>query len=140
MPLLAGIDAHALRHQDRQASPEAPDGAEGNPNDGESPATIAINYGTATNGRTYFADWRADFISGNHPDNTGGFYPGSLSGTQYALSSGVEGHTAGFIAGGSLNYTLFSPPAPALYGQLDSLGFGDQIVSAPSSGFSFNTG
>ena len=101
--------------------------------------TIAINYGTATNGRTYFADWRADFISGNHPDNTGGFYPGSLSGTQYALSSGVDGHTAGFIAGGSLNYTLFSPPAHTLYGQLDSLGFGDQIVKG-GSGYGFNTG
>lgn len=102
--------------------------------------TITHDQATNTGGQDYLTWWEGEFVTGNHPDNVGGFYPGSLSGEQYAMSSGVENHTAGFIASGDLYYTLFSPPAHTLYGDLDTLEFGDQIEGGDSEPYSFSSG
>jgi len=92
----------------------------------------------------YLADWAgyfgdADHRAGTVEDgvNTGGFYPGSLSGTQYALSS--PNSDAGFVAEGDLTYTLFNSPAHTLYGSLDEVSLGSKLI-ATSSGFDFTPG
>lgn len=103
---------------------------------------ISITHDKATNtgGDDYLTWWENEFDSGNHPSNTGGFYPGTLSGEQYAMSSGAQGSTAGFIASGDLDYTLFSVPTHTVYGDLDDIEFGDQIVGGSSTAYSFDTG
>ena len=109
--------------------------------------SLSITYDTTYSSWTisdYLADWAGYFGDANHRDgevedgvNTGGFYPGSLSGTQYALSS--PNSDAGFIAGGSLSYSLFSPPAHTVYGSLDSISLGTD-VDENASGFFFAPG
>lgn len=92
----------------------------------------------------YLADWAGYFGDADHRTgtvedgvNTGGFYPGSLSGTQYALTS--PNSDAGFLAEGNLAYTLFSSPAHTLYGDLDSVSLGADLVST-GPGFGFAPG
>lgn len=109
--------------------------------------SLSITYSTTYSGWTisdYLADWTGYFGDANHREgevedgvNTGGFYPGSLSGTQYALTS--PNSDAGFIAEGDLNYTLFANPAHTLYGELDSVSLGTDLVST-GSGFEFASG
>ncbi|MDN3518490.1 heme acquisition protein HasA [Aquisalimonas lutea] len=106
--------------------------------------TITHDQATSTGGDDYLSWWEGEFVTGDHPDNTGGFYPGMFSGSQYAMSSGVAGHTAGFIAsapaGETLDYTFMDSPAHTLYGDLEKLEFGDQIGGGTSTPYSFNSG
>lgn len=99
--------------------------------------SFSVNYNTEyanTSVADYLADWSAFFGDINHRPgyvetdvNTGGFYPGFLSGTQYAVSS--THHTpATVIAGGDLHYTLFSDPAHTFWGTIDSLQFGTNLI------------
>ncbi|MEK1943439.1 MAG: heme acquisition protein HasA [Pseudomonas sp.] len=109
--------------------------------------SLSITYDTTYASWTiadYLADWAGYFGDADHRIgevedgvNTGGFYPGSLSGTQYALSS--PNSDAGFIAGGSLTYSLFSPPAHTVYGSLDSISLGTDVAEN-TSGFYFAPG
>ncbi|MCY1272134.1 Hemophore HasA [compost metagenome] len=109
--------------------------------------SLSISYTTTYSSWTisdYLADWAGYFGDANHREgevedgvNTGGFYPGSLSGTQYALTS--PNSDAGFIAEGSLTYTLFSSPAHTLYGTLNSVSLGTDVIST-GSGFDFSPG
>lgn len=109
--------------------------------------SLSITYDTTYASWTisdYLADWAGYFGDADHRVgevengvNTGGFYPGSLSGTQYALSS--PNSDAGFIAGGSLTYSLFSAPAHTVYGNLDSISLGTDVASG-GSGFYFAPG
>lgn len=111
--------------------------------------SLSITYATTYASWTiadYLADWAGYFGDANHRigeveeggPNTGGFYPGSLSGTQYSLSS--QESDAGFIAGGTLQYSLFSPPAHTVYGTLDSISLGTDVVYSSTSGFDFAPG
>lgn len=99
--------------------------------------SFSVNYDAEyanTSVADYLADWSAFFGDINHRPgyvetdvNTGGFYPGFLSGTQYAVSS--THHTpATVIAGGDLHYTLFSDPAHTFWGTIDSLQFGTNLI------------
>jgi len=109
--------------------------------------SISITYTTTYSGWTisdYLADWTGYFGDADHRTgtvedgvNTGGFYPGSLSGTQYALSS--PNSDAGFVAEGDLTYTLFNSPAHTLYGSLDEVSLGSKLIET-SSGFEFTPG
>ncbi|PAU88150.1 heme acquisition protein HasAp [Pseudomonas sp. WN033] len=109
--------------------------------------SLSITYSATYSGWTisdYLADWTGYFGDANHREgevedgvNTGGFYPGSLSGTQYALTS--PNSDAGFIAEGDLSYTLFANPAHTLYGELDSISLGSKLITG-SSGFEFTSG
>ncbi|MFP6847647.1 MAG: heme acquisition protein HasA [Pseudomonas sp.] len=109
--------------------------------------SLSITYDTTYASWTvadYLADWAGYFGDANHRIgevedgvNTGGFYPGSLSGTQYALSS--PNSDAGFIAGGSLTYSLFADPAHTVYGSLDSISLGTDVAEN-ASGFYFAPG
>lgn len=89
----------------------------------------------------YLGQWASTFGDVNHTNgnvtdaNSGGFYGGSLSGSQYAISSTANQVTA-FVAGGNLTYTLFEEPAHTLYGQLDSLSFGDGLSGGDTSPYS----
>lgn len=92
----------------------------------------------------YLADWAGYFGDANHRPgqvqdgvNTGGFYPGALSGTEYALTS--PNSDAGFVAEGNLSYSLFSSPAHTLYGNLDSVSLGSDLTKT-ASGFEFGAG
>lgn len=111
--------------------------------------SLSITYSTTYASWTvadYLADWAGYFGDANHRigeveeggPNTGGFYPGSLSGTQYSLSS--QESDAGFIAGGTLQYSLFSPPAHTVYGSLDSISLGTDVTYSATSGFGFAPG
>lgn len=109
--------------------------------------SLSITYSTTYSNWSisdYLADWTGYFGDADHRVgevedgvNTGGFYPGSLSGTQYALTS--PNSDAGFIAEGDLAYTLFNSPAHTLYGELDSVSLGTDLVSS-GSGFDFAPG
>ena len=109
--------------------------------------SLSITYDTTYASWTiadYLADWAGYFGDANHRVgevedgvNTGGFYPGSLSGTQYALTS--PNSDAGFIADGSLTYSLFSPPAHTVYGTLNSISLGTDVITT-GSGFDFSPG
>lgn len=110
--------------------------------------SLSITYDSVEYGNwkisDYLADWAGYFGDANHRIgevedgvNTGGFYPGSLSGTQYALTS--PNSDAGFIAGGSLAYSLFAPPAHTVYGTLDSISLGTDVAKN-ASGFYFAPG
>lgn len=109
--------------------------------------SLSISYSTTYSSWTisdYLADWAGYFGDADHREgqvqegvNTGGFYPGSLSGTQYALTS--PNSDAGFLAEGSLNYSLFSSPAHTLYGNLNELSLGSRL-EATGSGFAFESG
>lgn len=110
--------------------------------------SLSITYATTYSSWTiadYLADWAGYFGDANHRigeveidgPNAGGFYPGSLSGTQYSLSS--QESDAGFIAGGSLTYSLFSAPAHTVYGTLDSISLGTDVIKT-SAGFDFTPG
>jgi heme acquisition protein HasA len=86
----------------------------------------------------YLTEWSATFGDVNHTNgnvdssNTGGFYGGSLSGSQYAITSTANNITS-FVAEGNLTYTLFADPAHTLYGTVDSLSFGDGLQGGSSS-------
>lgn len=94
--------------------------------------SISINYNAELANWTvsdYLADWSAFFGDINHRlgeveegKNTGGFYPGQLSGSQYAVGS-LES-TAGVVINGDLTYTLFAEPAHTLYGTIDTIQLG----------------
>lgn len=94
--------------------------------------SISINYNAELANLTvsdYLADWSAFFGDINHRPgeveegkNTGGFYPGFLSGSQYAVGS-LESQ-AGVVIDGKLAYTLFANPAHTLYGTIDSVELG----------------
>lgn len=95
--------------------------------------SISISYATDYADWTisdYLADWSAYFGDVNHRegevveggDNTGGFYPGYLSGTQYAIGSTES--AAGLIVDGSLAYSLFVSPSHTMYGTIDSIQLG----------------
>lgn len=96
--------------------------------------SFSVNYDAEwanTSVAEYLADWSALFGDINHrpghvdtgPNgNTGGFCPGPLSGSQYAVGSTHS--SAAVIAGGDLHYTLFSDPAHTFWGTIDSLQFG----------------
>lgn len=109
--------------------------------------SISITYSTTYSGWTisdYLADWTGYFGDANHRVgevedgvNTGGFYPGALDGTQYSLTS--PNSDAGFIAEGNLEYTLFDEPAHTLWGELDSVSLGTDLVTT-GSGFDFAPG
>lgn len=109
--------------------------------------SLSISYSTTYSSWTisdYLADWAGYFGDADHREgqvqegvNTGGFYPGSLSGTQYALTS--PNSDAGFLAEGSLNYSLFSSPAHTLYGNLNELSLGSRLDET-GSGFQFEQG
>lgn len=90
----------------------------------------------------YLSEWSANFGDVNHTrgtvtsDNTGKFYGGDrLSGTEYGIVSKANNETA-FIAEGELTYTLFNDPAHTLYGQLDSLSFGNVLHGGGTTPFS----
>ena len=109
--------------------------------------SLSISYSTTYASWTvsdYLADWAgyfgdADHRTGSVEDgvNTGGFYPGSLSGTQYALTS--PSSDAGFVAEGNLAYSLFSSPAHTLYGNVDEISLGAKVIET-STGFDFTPG
>lgn len=109
--------------------------------------SLSISYSTTYANWTlsdYLADWAGYFGDADHREgsvedgvNTGGFYPGSLSGTQYALTS--PNSDAGFVAEGNLTYSLFANPAHTLYGNLDEVSLGSKLVET-SSGFEFTAG
>ncbi len=109
--------------------------------------SLSITYSTTYSSWTisdYLADWAGYFGDANHRVgevedgvNTGGFYPGTLSGTQYALTS--PNSDAGFVAEGNLTYSLFSAPAHTLYGSLDTVSLGAD-VTRDASGFDFSGG
>ncbi|WP_286784477.1 MULTISPECIES: heme acquisition protein HasA [Pseudomonas] len=109
--------------------------------------SLSITYTTTYASWTvsdYLADWAGYFGDANHRIgevedgvNTGGFYPGSLDGTQYSLTS--PNSDAGFIAEGDLTYTLFNSPAHTLWGELDSVSLGTDLVET-GSGFDFAPG
>ncbi|MCI1032185.1 MULTISPECIES: heme acquisition protein HasA [Raoultella] len=86
----------------------------------------------------YLAEWSATFGDVNHTNgnvddsNSGGFYGGALSGSQYAITSTANNITS-FVAEGNLTYTLFADPAHTLYGSLDGLSFGDGLQGGSSS-------
>ncbi|WP_313515668.1 heme acquisition protein HasA [Pseudomonas sp.] len=109
--------------------------------------SLSITYTTTYANWTvsdYLVDWAGYFGDADHRIgevedgvNTGGFYPGALEGTQYALTS--PNSDAGFIAEGDLTYTLFASPAHTVYGDLDSISLGTDVVST-GSGFGFASG
>lgn len=86
----------------------------------------------------YLTEWSATFGDVNHTNgnvdssNTGGFYGGSLSGSQYAITSTANNITS-LVAEGNVTYTLFADPAHTLYGTVDSLSFGDGLQGGASS-------
>lgn len=80
---------------------------------------FSVNYDSSFGGYSihdYLGQWASTFGDVNHTNgnvtdaNSGGFYGGSLSGSQYAISSTANQVTA-FVAGGNLTYTLFEEPA-----------------------------
>lgn len=96
--------------------------------------SFSVNYDAEwanTSVADYLADWSAYFgdILANAgtlipilESNASVFYPGLLSGSQFAATSTQS--PAAVIAGGDLYYTLFSQPAHTLWGAIDSLQFG----------------
>ncbi|MGP2763450.1 heme acquisition protein HasA [Serratia marcescens] len=103
---------------------------------------FSVNYDSSFGGYSihdYLGQWASTFGDINHTNgnvvegsNSGGFYGGSLSGSQYAVTSTANNITS-FVAGGNLTYTLFNAPAHTLYGQLDSLSFGDGLNGGGST-------
>jgi heme acquisition protein HasA len=102
---------------------------------------FSVNYDSSFGGYSihdYLGQWASTFGDINHTNgnvtdsNSGGFYGGSLSGSQYAVTSTANNVTS-FVAGGNLTYTLFNAPAHTLYGQLDSLSFGDGLNGGGST-------
>lgn len=97
--------------------------------------TITINVNSDQGLDSYLQNYQSNFSA----SGWGGFNswnPFATSGTQYAQGEGSlfnAGDTSklGFVAGGNLDYTLFSAPSHTLYGELDSLnlGYGLQGVS-----------
>jgi len=85
----------------------------------------------------YLVDWASYFGDSSNGGNTGGFYPGAYSGTQYAMASWNT--DAGFIVEGDLVYGLFQAPMHSLYGHLDEVSLGSQVIET-SSGFDFTPG
>lgn len=108
--------------------------------------SFSVNYDAEwadTSVAEYLADWSAFFgdILANAGTlipifqsdfHSGGFYPGFLSGSQFAVDSTYS--PAAVIAGGDLHYTLFSQPAHTLWGAIDSLQFGG-CLSKGSGGY-----
>ena len=102
---------------------------------------FSVNYDSSVGSYSihdYLTEWSATFGDVNHTNgnvddsNTGGFYGGSLSGSQYAITSTANNITS-FVAEGNLTYTLFADPAHTLYGTVDSLSFGDGLQGGSSS-------
>ncbi|ASY76661.1 heme acquisition protein HasA [Pectobacterium polaris] len=101
------------------------------------------NYSIAS----YLTEWSAAFGDVNHTagntqvggNNTGGFYGGDtfIDGTQYAITSAQNDFSA-LIAGGDLNYSLFTPPAHTLYGDLDTLSFGNVLQGGTTAGTTYS--
>lgn len=86
---------------------------------------------------SYFSAWELTFADNNHTSgnvnegsNTGGFYPGYLSGTQYAIS-GYES-TGAFVAEGTLNYDITTH---VLSGDLDGVDLGGYLYRDSSTGY-----
>ena len=107
--------------------------------------SFSVNYDAAladTSVAEYLADWSGYFgdILANIGTlipifqsyfHIGGFYPGFLSGSQFAVNSTYN--PAAVIAGGDLHYTLFSQPAHTFLGTIDSLGFGTTLLNGFNS-------
>ncbi|WP_240476154.1 heme acquisition protein HasA [Pectobacterium brasiliense] len=101
------------------------------------------NYSIAS----YLTEWSAAFGDVNHTagntqvggNNTGGFYGGDtfIDGTQYAITS-TQNDFSALIAGGDLNYSLFTPPAHTLYGDLDTLSFGNVLQGGTTAGTTYS--
>lgn len=83
---------------------------------------------------SYLSAWELTFADNNHTSgnvnedsNTGGFYPGYLSGTQYAIS-GYES-TGAFVAEGTLSYNITTH---VLSGDLDNVNLGGYLYKDAS--------
>lgn len=97
--------------------------------------SFSVNYDAQfanTSVASYLADWSAFFGDLHHRpgevatgENTGGFYPGFLDGSQYAVGSTQS--TAAVVVDGNLHYSLFSKPAHTLWGTIDSMQFGTDL-------------
>ncbi|WP_409307319.1 heme acquisition protein HasA [Pectobacterium sp. B1J-3] len=95
----------------------------------------------------YLTEWSAAFGDVEHTagntevggNNTGGFYGGDtfIDGTQYGITS-TQNEFSALIAEGDLTYTLFSSPAHTLYGDLDSLSFGNVLKGGTTEGTTYS--
>lgn len=89
----------------------------------------------------YLADYQSSFAASS--GQWGGFNswnPFATSGSQYAQGEGSvfnSGNTdlQGFIAGGDLQYTLFSAPSHTFYGTLNTLEFGHGLQGVSPRSF-----
>lgn len=102
--------------------------------------SLSISYSTTYSDWSvsdYLVDWADYFGDSSHSGNTGGFYPGVLSGTQYAMASWNT--DAAFIVEGNLAYSLFQAPMHTLYGYLEEISLGTQVIDT-NSGFEFGSG
>ncbi|UYA59750.1 Hemophore HasA [Pectobacterium sp. F1-1] len=102
--------------------------------------SLSIQYDTEFSSYSisqYLTEWSSLFGDANHTNgnvtdsNSGGFYGGTSwnNGTQYSLVS-PNNATSAFVAEGNLTYQFSNH---VLYGQLDSLTFGDGLSGGTST-------
>jgi len=89
---------------------------------------------------SYLKEWATNFGNLNHTSghvngsNTGGFNPGPFDGTQYSITS-TQNNVTAVVANGNLHYTMFQAPQHTLWGQLDSLNFGEGVQKAANGSY-----